>query len=42
VARHVGEHTALLRTIASGDADAAAEIARDHVIGFEKAIRAIV
>ncbi len=42
VARHVGEHTALLRTIASGDADAAAEIARDHVIGFEAAIRAIV
>jgi DNA-binding GntR family transcriptional regulator len=42
VARHVGEHTALLRTIASGDADAAAEIARDHVIGFEEAIRAIV
>jgi DNA-binding GntR family transcriptional regulator len=42
VARHVGEHTALLRTIASGDADAAAKIARDHVIGFEEAIRAIV
>jgi DNA-binding GntR family transcriptional regulator len=42
VARHVGEHTDLLRTIAAGDGDAAAKIARDHVIGFEEAIRAIV
>ena len=42
VARHVGEHTDLLRTIAAGDADAAAKIALDHVIGFEEAIRAIV
>ena len=42
VARHVGEHTALLRTIANGDADKAAEIALQHVIGFEEAVRAIV
>lgn len=42
VARHVGEHTDLLKTIAAGDADAAADIARNHVIGFEEAIRAIV
>jgi DNA-binding GntR family transcriptional regulator len=42
VARHVGEHTELLRTIANGDGDAAAEIARVHVTGFEEAIRAIV
>lgn len=42
VARHVGEHAELLRTIAGGDGDAAAQIALDHVTGFEKAIRAIV
>ena len=42
VARQVGEHTALLRTIAAGDGDAAAEIALHHVTGFEEAVRAIV
>ncbi|BBX84207.1 GntR family transcriptional regulator [Mycolicibacterium aubagnense] len=42
VAQHVGEHAELLRTIAGGDGDAAAQIALDHVIGFEKAVRAIV
>ena len=42
VARHVGEHAELLRTIAGGDGDAAAQIALDHVTGFEKAIRAVV
>lgn len=42
VARHIAEHTDLLRTIAAGDADAAAAIALEHVLGFEKAVRAIV
>jgi DNA-binding GntR family transcriptional regulator len=42
VAKHVGEHTNLLKTIAAGDGDAAAGIARDHVIGFEEAVRAVV
>ena len=42
VARHVGEHTDLLRAIAGGDADAAAKIALDHVTGFEEAVRAVV
>jgi DNA-binding GntR family transcriptional regulator len=42
VARHVGEHTVLLRTIAAGDGDAAAKIAHDHVTGFEVAVRAVV
>ncbi len=42
VARHVGEHTELLRTIAAGDAESAARIALDHVIGFEESVRAIV
>ncbi len=42
VARHVGEHAELLRTIAGGDGDAAAQIALEHVTGFEKAVRAVV
>lgn len=42
VASHVGEHTHLLRTIADGDGDAAADIARNHVIGFEESVRAVV
>ncbi len=42
VAQHVGEHAELLRTIARGDGDAAAQIALDHVTGFEKAVRAVV
>lgn len=40
--QHVGEHVALLRAIAGGDADTAAELSRAHVTGFEKAIRAII
>lgn len=39
---HVGEHTAMLRAIAAEDADSAERLARDHVIGFEKAVRAII
>lgn len=39
---HVGEHAGLLRTIAEGDADGAARRARQHVQGFEKAIRAVI
>ncbi len=42
VAKHVAEHIELLRTIAAGDADAAAQIALDHVTGFEESVRAIV
>ncbi|MGB3485361.1 MAG: GntR family transcriptional regulator [Mycobacterium sp.] len=42
VANHVSEHTELLRTIARGDGDAAADIAREHVIGFEESVRAVV
>lgn len=42
VAKHVGEHTNLLRAIAAGDGDAAAAIALEHVIGFEESVRAIV
>jgi DNA-binding GntR family transcriptional regulator len=40
--RHVAEHEGLLRAIAAGDADLAERLAREHVSGFEKAIRAII
>jgi DNA-binding GntR family transcriptional regulator len=42
VDEHVGEHVQLLQAIAAGDADRADELARDHVLGFEKAIRAVI
>ena len=38
----VAEHVALLRAIAAGDADRADELAREHVLGFERAIRAVI
>lgn len=39
---HVEEHAGLLRTIADGEGDVAARRARQHVLGFEKAIRAVI
>jgi len=42
VSRHVGEHTDLLRAIAAGDGDKAAEIALEHVTGFEASVRQVV
>ena len=38
----VAEHVALLRAIAAGDAARADELAREHVLGFERAIRAVI
>jgi len=38
----VAEHVALLRAVAAGDADRADELAREHVLGFERAIRALI
>ena len=38
----VTEHVALLRAIAAGDADRAGDLAREHVLGFERAIRAVL
>ncbi|MEJ3659190.1 GntR family transcriptional regulator [Actinomycetes bacterium KLBMP 9759] len=40
--RHVGEHVGLLRAIAEQDAQEAERLAREHVLGFEKAVRAII
>lgn len=42
VDEHVGEHVQLLQAIAGGNAERADELARDHVLGFEKAIRAVI
>ncbi|MGW5122683.1 GntR family transcriptional regulator [Streptomyces sp. NPDC004069] len=39
MAGHVVEHGPLLRAIAEGDPDKASELARSHVVGFERAIR---
>ena len=42
VDEHVGEHVELLRAIAAGDTDRADDLAREHVLGFEKTIRAVI
>jgi len=42
MAAHVGEHRELLQVLADGDADQAAEIARRHVIEFDRAIRTVI
>jgi DNA-binding GntR family transcriptional regulator len=42
LAGHVGEHRRLLEAIAEGAADEAAQLALDHVTGFDAAIRAVV
>ena len=42
VDEHVREHVELLRAIAAGDADRADDLAREHVLGFEHAIRAVI
>ena len=38
----VAEHVALLRAIAAGEADRAEELAREHVLGFERAVLAVI
>lgn len=42
VSEHVGEHVELLRAIAAGEADRAHELAKVHIVGFERAIRAVI
>jgi len=42
VVDHVNEHAPLLTAIVSGDADRAAELAREHVSGFEAGVRAVI
>lgn len=40
--RHVGEHSGLLRAIGAQESDEAEQLAREHVLGFEEAIRSVV
>jgi DNA-binding GntR family transcriptional regulator len=42
IAGHVGEHVALLDAIVEGDADKAGRLALEHVVGFERAVRAVL
>jgi len=42
MAGHVDEHVPLLTAIIEGDAKKASELASQHVIGFEQAIRALI
>ncbi|QNP68102.1 GntR family transcriptional regulator [Streptomyces roseirectus] len=42
MAGHVGEHGPLIEAIVAGEAEHAAELARRHVEGFEKAVRAVI
>ncbi|MFF8309674.1 GntR family transcriptional regulator [Streptomyces lydicus] len=42
MAGHVEEHGPLIEAIVAGDPDKAAQLARDHVEGFERAIRAAI
>ena len=42
IAGHVGEHVALLEAIVEGDADTAGRLALEHVVGFERAVRAVL
>lgn len=42
MAGHIGEHGPLIEAIVAGDAEKAAQLARDHVEGFERAIRAAI
>jgi DNA-binding GntR family transcriptional regulator len=42
VASHVREHIALLEAIVAGDEKASAELTLSHVVGFERAIRALL
>lgn len=42
MAGHVGEHGPLLTAIIDGDAEKAADLALQHVSGFETAIRALI
>ncbi|MEV0181806.1 GntR family transcriptional regulator [Streptomyces sp. NPDC050625] len=39
MAGHVGEHGPLIEAIVARDADGAAELARSHVVSFERAVR---
>jgi DNA-binding GntR family transcriptional regulator len=42
IAGHVGEHAALLEAIVAAEAEKAGQLALEHVVGFERAVRAVL
>jgi DNA-binding GntR family transcriptional regulator len=42
IAGHVGEHVALLDAIVAGEDEKAGRLALEHVVGFERAVRAVL
>ncbi|MEV0290504.1 GntR family transcriptional regulator [Kribbella sp. NPDC050820] len=42
MAGHISEHGPLLEAVVAGDADGAAELARNHVVHFEQEVRALL
>jgi DNA-binding GntR family transcriptional regulator len=42
VCDHINEHAPMLTAIVAGDGDRAAELALEHVSGFELAVRAVI
>jgi DNA-binding GntR family transcriptional regulator len=42
IAGHVGEHVGLLEAIVAGEAEKAGRLALEHVVGFERAVRAVL
>jgi DNA-binding GntR family transcriptional regulator len=42
IAGHVEEHVGLLEAIVAGDEETAARLALEHVVGFERAVRAVL
>jgi DNA-binding GntR family transcriptional regulator len=42
IAGHVGEHVGLLEAIVEGEAEKAERLALEHVVGFERAVRAVL
>ena len=42
IAGHVEEHVGLLEAIVEGDEETAARLALEHVVGFERAVRAVL
>lgn len=42
VAGHINEHVGLLTAVVDGKAELAGELAREHVLGFEAAVRAVI
>lgn len=42
LSEHVAEHAALLKAVLGGDPERAERLSRQHIVGFEQAIRAVI